>query len=184
MYSLFIDTHDKNINIVLYEDQKVLVHERFESLKNHSIYVMPLIKKVIETQKINKKDIKQLIVVSGPGSFTGVRLGITIAKTWAYVEKIPIKVLSYFEVMMASIKIDNIKYLAIRDSKGSYLMDTNNLSMYYLNNSNLLNLDNILFEEDVVIDYERVYNYTLSKETVNPHSIKPLYIKKIGVGND
>ena len=59
--------------------------------------MFPAIKELIDEQKLD-----EIIVVNGPGSFTGVRLGVTIAKTLAYTLNIPIKTISSLEVSSIS----------------------------------------------------------------------------------
>ena len=180
MYSLFIDTHSKIINIVLYQNGKVLKSKHEKTTKSHSSFIMPLIKEIIEEVKITKNDIKELIVVNGPGSFTGSRLGITIAKTWAYCKKINIKVISSLEVLAVSVK-DN-KKVAIADPKGYYIGSFNQNNQLEKNYQYVTSIDqDYILEEQVNIDYNLVYKYTKTLDIVNPHTIKPLYIKKIEV---
>ena len=88
MNTLFIDTHLWDIIIVLLHDGLVVKKEEVKNKKNNSEYIFPSIVKVIDGIKLD-----EIIVVNGPGSFTGVRLGVTIAKTLAYTLNIPIKLL-------------------------------------------------------------------------------------------
>lgn len=57
----------------------------------------------------NKKiqDINFITIISGPGSFTGLRIGFTFSKTLNYIFKIPVVTVNSFEVIKESIKIDN-----------------------------------------------------------------------------
>ena len=86
MNTLFIDTHLWDIIIILLHDGLVVKKEEVKNKKNNSEYIFPSIVKVIDGIKLD-----EIIVVNGPGSFTGVRLGVTIAKTLAYTLNIPIK---------------------------------------------------------------------------------------------
>ena len=189
MYSLLIDTHDTNINLVLFKDGKSIKIIKKASLMSHSIYVMPLIKEMINDEKIEKKDIKEIIVVNGPGSFTGVRIGITIAKTWALCMKTKLKVISSFDILTYSFAHDSIIF-GIPDPKGYYVAryDSNNLLLedykYYTKMECSEFIDNIVLENSVKIDYDKVYKYASGLQDLNPHLAKPLYIKKIGVSND
>ena len=90
---LFIDTHDSLITVALKTKSKLFIKTQ-ESEYSHSIYVMPMIKDLFEANKQNIKDLTQIIVVNGPGSFTGIRIGLSIAKTIAYALNIKINTIS------------------------------------------------------------------------------------------
>lgn len=180
MKTLFIDTHLWDIVIVLYEDGKVVDKCEVINKKNNSEYIFPSIVKVIDGIKLD-----EIIVVTGPGSFTGVRLGVTIAKTFAYTLNIPIRTITALECLAVS---GNNKNVAFSDGNGYYIgkFDDNNklLEDYsYLSIDEFEELDN---KEDISLDlnqdYEKIYNFVKdSKEDENPHSVKPIYVKKISV---
>lgn len=189
MYSLFIDTHDKNINLVLYKNGVVLKHISKESLKSHSLHVITLIKEIISSSNIDKNDIKEIIVVNGPGSFTGIRIGITIAKTWAFCKEIKIKQISSLEVLAVNIKTKD-KIIGIPDAKGYYIgkftKDNKKVEefKYYPHKLVEDNLKNIFLEDTINIDYNLVYEYTTNLDYCSAHEVNPIYIKKIGVEDD
>ena len=183
MYSLLIDSHGKKLNIGIYKDKKSLSVLSKESNNSHSNYIMPTIKKSLENLNLTKNDIKEIIVVNGPGSFTGIRLGIIIAKTWAYTQNISLKAISSLEILACSIKGEN-KKVAIADAKGFYtaIFDEHNQKKEEYQYTKELN--DFLLEDEIEIDYNAVYAYVEKLDCVNPHTIKPIYIKKIGVEND
>lgn len=90
MFTLFIDTHFKDVNIVLYKDGKVIDHLTSDNQK-HSVVTMPLIVDILKNNNIKINSIKEIICVNGPGSFTGVRIGVTISKVLAYSLGIKVK---------------------------------------------------------------------------------------------
>ena len=123
---------------------------------------------------------KEGIIVNGPGSFTGVRLGVIIAKTLAYTQQKPIKVISSLECMAVS---SGAKEVAFSDNNGYYLglFDDNFkvIEYKYIANDEIINYPNARVKID--LDYEKIYNFCLTKESVNPHLVNPIYIKKIGI---
>ena len=119
MYTLFISTFDKNIQIGLLKDDEVINHEIKESINSHSIYTMPIIKELLDNNNLTTKDLKEIEVVNGPGSFTGVRIGVTIAKTLSYTLNIPIKTISSLECYALSSKMGK-KLVTLKDIKGVY----------------------------------------------------------------
>ena len=66
MYTLFISTYDKYINVALLKDDEVIEHKIKESINSHSIYTMPLIKEILDNNKITPKDLNQIEVINGP----------------------------------------------------------------------------------------------------------------------
>lgn len=180
MKTLFIDTHFKDIIVVLYENGKVVDKGEVINKKNNSEFIFPTIIKVIDGIKID-----EIIVVNGPGSFTGVRLGVTIAKTLAYTLNIPIKCISSLQSVSVS---TNSRKIALSDDNGYYIGnfdDMNNLveDYFYVDNEtfHMMDKDNKYITE-YILDFEKIFKFV--KENVlpvNPHAVKPIYVKKIGV---
>lgn len=184
MKILYINTCFENIIIKLFKNNKIISEETIVGQKYNSQFIMPTIKKVLDDDMP-----EEIIVVNGPGSFTGIRLGVTIGKTMAYTLNIPIKTITSLEEMAISLKGEQ-KVVGLSDGNGYYvgIFDIDNILIgdyHYLNNS-----DFDSFKEkhnvvtDVTIDYSLIIKMVLNKEAVNPHGVKPIYIKKIGVELD
>lgn len=184
MYSLYIDTHDKKVTIVLFKNKKVLNIIEEESNNKHSQVALPKIKQIIDEANIKVKDLNEIIVVNGPGSFTGERIAVTIAKTMAYSLNIPIKTIDYLTILALNDNREK-KYVSIVDRNGAFIgIFDNNLNIIqtfnYLNKTDYeqFNLENNCASA-LKIDYNKVYEYVSKQETLNPHEVKPLYIKGI-----
>ena len=98
---LFIDTHAELITVALKTDKELFIKTQ-ESEYSHSIYTMPLIQSIFKDNNLNVRDLKKIIVVNGPGSFTGIRIGLSIAKTMAYALKIEINTISSLTAYLVS----------------------------------------------------------------------------------
>lgn len=182
MHTLFIDTHLWDIIIVLLKDGKMINKKTVIDKKNNSEYIFSTIVKVIDGVKLD-----EIIVVNGPGSFTGVRLGVTIAKTLAYTLNISLKTVTALECMAIS---NNTSKVAFSDSNGYYVGNfdesCNLISEYaYITNQDftILNKKDEYYT-DYNIDVEKIYTHLRNRENINPHQAKPIYIKKIGVEID
>ena len=84
MKILFIDTTTEILVIALYIENKIVDTIKLDGVKEHSIYAVVKVKEILDNNNLEANDIDKLIVVNGPGSFTGIRVGVTIAKTYAY----------------------------------------------------------------------------------------------------
>lgn len=185
MLTLLIDTHYDIITLIIYQDGHILACQEYPSSYQHSRIVLPAIDKLLTAQKVSVQDLNEIIVVNGPGSFTGVRIGVTIAKTLAYTMNIPIKPVSSLFVKACNLK--GIKTVGIREKNGLFgaKYDQDNqllVKPFYLSNEKISEYSEKIIE-NVKIDYEVVYQACSNIEPVNPHQIKPLYVKTIEVLN-
>lgn len=189
MYTLFISTFDKLITIGLLKNGEVLDKKIKESDKNHSIYVMPMIDEILKYNEISTSYLNEIIVVNGPGSFTGVRLGVTIAKTLAYTLDIPIKTITSLEAYAVSTKTNANKLITISDLKGKfvgYFNENNEIleEFKYLSNNDYEEYKKDKEETKLnEFDLESIYKYLKNIESINPHIVNPIYIKGIEVLN-
>ncbi len=154
MYSLLIDTHDINLLIALYKDDEVLDKE-FNNTKNHASICMPIINDVLTRNNLDVHNLGELIVVIGPGSFTGVRIGATIGKMLAYTLSIPIKVITSLDMYAISNTSNTNKLVLIRDLKGSYgayyTSDNKIIDDYFYKSTEALN-EYLKDKEEYIID--------------------------------
>ena len=99
MKILSIDCSAKSVSAAIAEDGK-LIAEGFLNIKlTHSETLMPLIEQVLLNSKLALKDIDGFAVTAGPGSFTGIRIGISALKGLAFAEQKPIYAFSTLEAM-------------------------------------------------------------------------------------
>ena len=185
MKTLFIDTHSERLDIAVIIDDKIF-NKVVTGNRNHSEIAIPTLVEVLNCASLELKDIDQIIVVNGPGSFTGVRIGVTIAKTIAYSLNINIKTITSLEALGVSTS-DNFDVIAIRDPKGVYsaLHRENGFKEYTYQSSSAFNsfieLNNYKVSENTINDYVKIIEYAKNIEFTTPHKVNPLYIKDIEV---
>ena len=90
MKILAIDTSSKICSVSILEDNNLIIEKHIDDEKTHSQKLMPLIDKILKECKLTLKDINLLACCVGPGSFTGVRIGVSTIKAFADVENIPV----------------------------------------------------------------------------------------------
>ena len=84
MKVLGIDTSTKTTSVGLIEDEEVLAEYNLRGLVSHSESVTDMIEEIFKKFDFNLEDLDLIAVGIGPGSFTGLRIGITIAKVLAF----------------------------------------------------------------------------------------------------
>ena len=86
---LAIDTSTRNVGIALYDGIRVISEIIWSSHDYHTIELTPAINEILHRAGIKIKDIELCAVASGPGSFTGLRIGMAVAKGLALANHIP-----------------------------------------------------------------------------------------------
>lgn len=89
MKVLSIDSSTASAACAIVEDGKLLGEVSLNDKKQHSIILMPIIDSLLNNLSMNIKDIDAFIVSSGPGSFTGLRIGMATAKGLAQANNKP-----------------------------------------------------------------------------------------------
>ncbi|MEH7524314.1 tRNA (adenosine(37)-N6)-threonylcarbamoyltransferase complex dimerization subunit type 1 TsaB [Bacillus sp. JJ1503] len=102
MKVLSIDTSNYTLGVAILDGDQVKGEYITNLKKNHSIRVMPAIEALLHDCDIKPADLSKIVVAKGPGSYTGVRIGVTIAKTLAWTLNIPLVGISSLEVSAAS----------------------------------------------------------------------------------
>ena len=83
MYTILLDSSNTNLSVGLARDNLLLENISYEAWQQQSEYMIPELNKLLEKYSVKKEEISAVMVAKGPGSYTGVRIAITIAKTMA-----------------------------------------------------------------------------------------------------
>lgn len=196
MISLFLDTCNSNITIGLLEDTKVINSVSFTNDNKLSETLLPSIDKILKESNLTIKDLNKIFISIGPGSFTGIRIGVTVAKTIAWGFKLDIIPVSSLEVM-ASIDTNKRYICPLIDARRGFVYTSiydQNLEVIYdnkytdyslfieANNSILDDIEFVsydTFDNSIIpnINIEKIVSKHYNDESVNPHSVNPIYLK-------
>lgn len=99
MIWLGIDTSHTPLAVAVVKDDQVLAEYKSSLKITHSIGTMPAIEELLKKADIKPNEIDAIAVANGPGSYTGVRIGVTIGKTLAWTLNIPIVSVSSLQVL-------------------------------------------------------------------------------------
>lgn len=181
MKYLFIDTCSNCLIISTIINNKLDYFFIDKNNNDTSSKVMKVLKEAV--CDINTVD--KIFVVNGPGSFTGIRVGVTIAKTIGFCLNIPIIKLSELE-LLATTKTGTKYNVSLIDARrgyvyaGIYDKDLN----CYLEEQHIL-LNDIKYPDSytVIDNYDNIDLLKIIKkhefdEPINPHDLKPNYLKR------
>ena len=99
MYLLALDTCDARGSIALLRDSETLCEAPHPASEDYSSWLIPAVDRLLSKHSLSHSDLEGYAVASGPGSFTGVRVGLTTAKAWSEVYSKPIFPVSRLAVL-------------------------------------------------------------------------------------
>lgn len=118
-------TVDKSIKILLQNKDQILYEKTLEKENRHSELLLPAIEKVLKKFDLEYSDIDAFSVIKGPGSFTGLRTGLSVAKTISFSLKKPIITVDLFE----------LGFFAEEKIKDLFIVLKANLNNFYIKKS-------------------------------------------------
>ena len=115
----------KGFEFALIQNKKAITKKKSKQLKNISEKLVVEIEESLSKLKLSYKSIKKIIVITGPGSFTGIRSAITFAKTLNLYLKINVIGISKFEVLNLLTKNDRkpgIKNIFVQNNENTFFL--------------------------------------------------------------
>ena len=203
MICLFFDTSSDLLKVSLIKDNKIIFDKELHTKNDHSSYLVPTIDEAFKSNNIDFKELDEIIVGNGPGSFTGTRISIAVAKTYAFSFNIPVYMISSLEeliydndgydfyVPIIEEKKDNLYFSIFDKDKKRVIDDTYSSTEYMYKKLEeldgkilLISLSNKEYEKYDTVNasinaLNIMKNIDVNNEKVNPHLLKPNYIKKI-----
>lgn len=155
MYILAIDTSNQALGVAILKNNELIGEVVTNIAKNHSVRLMPALNQLMNDVHIKPEQLEKIIVSKGPGSYTGVRIGVTTAKTLAWTLNIPIVGVSSLDVLAYQGSLSDRLICPFFDARrglvytGLYRFDNNTLE-YVLEERNILMTDwlNIIKEKN------------------------------------
>ncbi len=192
MITVLLDSSNTNLSVGIAKDNLLLEYISYEAWQRQSEYMIVELNKLLEKHNIQKEDIKEVIVAKGPGSYTGVRIAITIAKTIAVALDAKLYAVSSLRVqkdgVRPSICLINARsgrsYVGVyedqkillddcimkNDEVISYIKDHPDYSV--CGETKYLNIEGVMAN-----NLQEMLNLKDSLESINPLSLKPVYMK-------
>lgn len=198
MRVLYIDTSLNYLYAGISDEDNLVIEIQERLEQNLSREAVPKIASMFEIANIEPTDIDKIIVVDGPGSFTGIRIGITIAKIYAYSLKVKITTINSLEAMAVSndrasyfIPIIDARrgyvYSAIYDKDMKEVMFPQHMKLNLLEKKLESITDYLIITNDEIKidgikttykpDILKIIKKYKNRKNINPHSVNPNYLK-------
>ena len=192
MVTILLDSSNTNLSVGIAKDNTLLDYISYEAWQRQSEYMIVELNKLLEKHNIKKEEITDVMVAKGPGSYTGVRIAITIAKTIAVALDAKLYAVSSLRVQkdgtVPSICLINARsnrsYVGVYQGQDVILNDCimkNDEVMKYIEDhpdysvcgdTKYLNIQGI--ESNTM---KEMLDLKDSLESINPLSLKPVYMK-------
>ena len=115
--ALAIETSARVGSIAAVEDGNVLAEEQFEHGLQHAAQIVPIIDRLCRSRRWKPTDLQELYVSAGPGSFTGLRIGVTLAKTMALATGVKLVAVPTARVVVENAPADARHVVLVLDAK-------------------------------------------------------------------
>ncbi len=187
MKYLLIDSATATLVVAIVIDDKIAYYYNQKVGKDMSSSIMSVIDEAFKTAGIKPRELDKIFIANGPGSFTGIRVGLTVAKTMAWALNVPVISISSLEVIAST--PSNQNNIAVIDARRGYVY----AGVYDVNLNSIMSDQHILFndinQQGTVVSYDsygeikpnidilKVIKKHINDEAVNPHSLKPKYLK-------
>lgn len=139
MISLLLDSSNTLLVVGLAKDDKVIDSTIYKAWQKQSEFMILEIEKILKKNDIDPKNVGEIIVSNGPGSYTGVRIALTIAKTYGYALNIPVYAVSSLQMLLK------------KDEPSICLMNARSARSYFgvYRNEEVIEADKVLTNEEV-----------------------------------
>ena len=192
MIAILLDSSNTNLSVGIAKDNILLDYISYEAWQRQSEYMIVELNKLLEKHNIKKEDITDVMVAKGPGSYTGVRIAITIAKTIAVALNAKLYAVSSLRVEK-NVDVPSICLINARSNRsyvGVYQGQEILLNDCIMKNDEVMKYitdhpDYSVCGDTKYLNIEGIASNTMkemldlkdSLESINPLSLKPVYMK-------
>ena len=117
MKILAVDTSSEICSVAILENDNVIVENSLNDGKTHSENLMTIMENTLEENKIKLSDIDLIACSVGPGSFTGIRIGVSSIKAIAEVLDVPVAAVTSLEALAKNVELKDVTIVSLIDAK-------------------------------------------------------------------
>ena len=187
MNLLAIDTSGSHLTVMVKKGAQTIFNYSENAGLKHSVTLLTEVDSALQKAGLTLSDIDVFCSVIGPGSFTGIRIGVSTVKAFAYAFSAKVLAVTSFDVI--AYNSEEEKTLAVIDARhGNYYAcgytgGEVTYSPAFINEEELNKLSSeykilTLNQANLTLGLERAVNKKLASATLDRESILPLYVKK------
>ncbi|MDT6980068.1 tRNA (adenosine(37)-N6)-threonylcarbamoyltransferase complex dimerization subunit type 1 TsaB [Levilactobacillus zymae] len=117
MKVLAIDTSNRPLSVAVLEDETVLATITVTVHQKHAEYLLPEIERLLKMADLQPTDLDRIVVAAGPGSYTGIRIAVTTAKTLASTLNIDLVAVSSLATLAANVPVEGALVAPMFDAR-------------------------------------------------------------------
>lgn len=110
---LAIDTATEFAGLALYDENMLWAEEIWRAARNHTVELMPRLKRMLDKAQLKVCDLAGIAVAIGPGSYTGVRIGVALAKGLALPYNLPVVGVPTLDIAAYPHQSQNLPVIAV-----------------------------------------------------------------------
>ncbi|RRG18589.1 tRNA (adenosine(37)-N6)-threonylcarbamoyltransferase complex dimerization subunit type 1 TsaB [Weissella viridescens] len=119
--TLAFDTSNQALSVAIFEDGALLAQREANVARNHSGQLLPFIDELTKAAGWQPADLDRVVVSQGPGSYTGLRIGVTTAKTLAFTLNLELAGISSLALLAANVTDPKKVIVPIMDARNQNL---------------------------------------------------------------
>lgn len=189
MNILFLSSSTTNLVVAIIINGKIVYQAVNKYNQDMSSHIMVILDEAFKEAGIKPQNLNKIMVTNGPGSFTGIRIGLSLAKTMAFSLNIPVIPISTLEMIASG---SNKRVIALIDARRGYVYAggyDENLNSFmpdsYVSIDKIKDNGVIVSEDDFdftvekpSLDILKIINKHLNDKAASPHMLNPNYLKE------
>lgn len=183
MKILAVDTSSEICSVAILENDNVIVENSLNDGKTHSENLMTIMENTLEENKIKLSDIDLIACSVGPGSFTGIRIGVSSIKAIAEVLDVPVAAVTSLETLAKNVESKGVTIVSLIDAKNDQVYagifdDEYNKKEEYIADSiyavieRVKEYDNVIFVGNAAIKYKELLDSNFENVVVADNNLQ------------
>ena len=183
MKILAVDTSSEICSVAILENDRVIAENSLNDGKTHSENLMTIMENTLEENKIKLSDIDLIACSVGPGSFTGIRIGVSSIKAIAEVLDVPVAAVTSLETLAKNVESKGVTIVSLIDAKNDQVYagifdDEYNKKEEYIADSiytvieRVKEYDNVIFVGNAAIKYKELLDSNFENVVVADNNLQ------------
>ena len=187
MYSLILDSATKVLYVALVNDKKVEYEVYIEGSNDHAKNIVFRVQEALNTAGIEAKDLDEIVCGIGPGSYTGVRMAVTVCKMLAVFMKKPLYKISTLKLISSGNKGINLCTIDARRGNVFGCIIDNDTNEYIVKEalyprseleSKAKEFENVKNPTESAYKVDPFYILANKERVAEPHLVTPNYLRE------